>query len=247
MPPLRFRRVVVSTRYQEGAQDRAALLGPKSHKKLTIPRLTASISRGLASANRGTPLQVRAVLNSKKARRSKMSVNKAIIVGRLGQDPELKHTASGTSVCTFSVATDENWMDKQGQKQARTEWHRIVVWSKQARKLRPIPLQGETSLSGRPHSNPFLGGQPGPKALHHGDRGQYRAVFGPGQRELYRQRGPLQQCDDGQFRHAPWPPPCPGQQRQLVGTDDLCPRQGLQLHRRRYSLLGTHHRAPNLK
>jgi len=57
-------------------------------------------------------------------------VNKVILVGRLGQDPELKYTNSGTSVCRFSIATSENWKDKEGQKQERTEWHRIVVWGK---------------------------------------------------------------------------------------------------------------------
>jgi single-strand DNA-binding protein len=62
-----------------------------------------------------------------------MSVNKVILLGRLGQDPELKHTPSGMSVCNFSLATSENWKDKQsGQKQEKTEWHRIVAWGKQA-------------------------------------------------------------------------------------------------------------------
>ncbi len=61
-----------------------------------------------------------------------MSVNKVIIVGRLGQDPELKYTPSGAGVCNFSVATTESWADKSGQKQERTEWHRIVVWGKLA-------------------------------------------------------------------------------------------------------------------
>lgn len=59
-----------------------------------------------------------------------MSVNKVIIIGRLGQDPELKYTPSGAAVCNFSVATTEQWADKNGQKQERTEWHRIVVWGK---------------------------------------------------------------------------------------------------------------------
>jgi single-strand DNA-binding protein len=59
-----------------------------------------------------------------------MSVNKVIIVGRLGQDPELKYTPSGAAVCNFTVATSESWADKSGQKQERTEWHRIVVWGK---------------------------------------------------------------------------------------------------------------------
>ena len=61
-----------------------------------------------------------------------MSVNKVIILGRLGQDPELKFTPNGQAVCNFSVATSENWTDKSGQKQERTEWHRIVVWAKLA-------------------------------------------------------------------------------------------------------------------
>lgn len=60
-------------------------------------------------------------------------VNKVIILGRLGQDPELKYTPSGAAVCNFSVATSETWTDKNsGQKQERTEWHRVVVWGKLA-------------------------------------------------------------------------------------------------------------------
>lgn len=62
-----------------------------------------------------------------------MSVNKVILLGRLGQDPELKYTPSGSAVCNFSLATSESWNDKNtGQKQERTEWHRIVVWGKLA-------------------------------------------------------------------------------------------------------------------
>lgn len=61
-----------------------------------------------------------------------MSVNKVIVLGRLGQDPELKYTPSGAAVCTLSVATSEAWTDKSGQKQERTEWHRAVVWGKLA-------------------------------------------------------------------------------------------------------------------
>ena len=61
-----------------------------------------------------------------------MSVNKVIILGRLGQDPELKYTPGGAAVCNFSLATSENWTDKSGQKQEKTEWHRIVVWGKLA-------------------------------------------------------------------------------------------------------------------
>ena len=59
-----------------------------------------------------------------------MSVNKVIILGRLGGDPELKYTPGGMAVCNFTVATSESWADKAGQKQERTEWHRVVVWGK---------------------------------------------------------------------------------------------------------------------
>ena len=59
-------------------------------------------------------------------------VNKVIIIGRLGNDPELKSVSSGNSVARLSVATSENWKDKDGQKQERTEWHRVVFWGKQA-------------------------------------------------------------------------------------------------------------------
>lgn len=59
-------------------------------------------------------------------------VNKAIIVGNLGRDPEVKFMTDGKAVCKFSVATSEKWKDKDGQKQERTEWHNIVVWGPQA-------------------------------------------------------------------------------------------------------------------
>lgn len=61
------------------------------------------------------------------------SVNKAIVLGNLGKDPEIRYTAGGQPVANFTVATNERWTDKSsGQAQERTEWHRIVVWGKQA-------------------------------------------------------------------------------------------------------------------
>jgi len=61
-----------------------------------------------------------------------MSVNKVILVGRLGRDPETRYTGGGQAVGNFSVATDETFKDKNGERQKRTEWHRITVWGKQA-------------------------------------------------------------------------------------------------------------------
>ena len=57
-------------------------------------------------------------------------VNKVILVGNLGADPEVRFTPSGQAVANFRIATSESWTDKSGQKQDRTEWHRIVVWGK---------------------------------------------------------------------------------------------------------------------
>ncbi len=60
------------------------------------------------------------------------SVNKAIILGNLGQDPELRHTPSGKAVATLRIATNEQWTDQSGERQERTEWHSVVVWGRQA-------------------------------------------------------------------------------------------------------------------
>ena len=57
-----------------------------------------------------------------------MSVNKVILVGNLGKDPELRYTPSGTAVATFSIATSERYKDREGQQQEKTEWHNIVAW-----------------------------------------------------------------------------------------------------------------------
>ena len=59
-------------------------------------------------------------------------VNKVILIGGLGKDPELKYTPNGAAVCTFSLATNEQWTDKNGEKKEETQWHNIVVWGKQA-------------------------------------------------------------------------------------------------------------------
>ena len=61
-----------------------------------------------------------------------MSVNKVILVGRLGRDPESRFTASGQAVCNFSLATDRSYKDRNGQTQKQTEWHKIVAWGKLA-------------------------------------------------------------------------------------------------------------------
>ncbi len=59
-------------------------------------------------------------------------VNKVILVGNLGNDPEVKTINTGTTVTQFNLATSEAWTDKEGQRQEKTEWHRVVVWGRQA-------------------------------------------------------------------------------------------------------------------
>jgi single-strand DNA-binding protein len=60
------------------------------------------------------------------------SLNKILLIGHLGKDPEVRYTADGSPVATFSLATSENWTDKNGSRQEHTEWHNIVAWSKLA-------------------------------------------------------------------------------------------------------------------
>ncbi|MCI0421378.1 MAG: single-stranded DNA-binding protein, partial [Acidobacteria bacterium] len=60
------------------------------------------------------------------------SVNKCLFIGRLGKDPEIKYTQSGDAVANFSLAVDETWKDKSGEKQQRTTWVNVVAWQKLA-------------------------------------------------------------------------------------------------------------------
>jgi len=79
-----------------------------------------------------------------------MSVNKVILVGRLGQNPEVRYTPSGAAVTNFSVATNESWTDKAGAKQEKVEWHKVVVWGKLAELCNQYLAKGrQVYLEGR--------------------------------------------------------------------------------------------------
>ena len=71
------------------------------------------------------------------------SVNKVILIGNLGKDPEMRYTQSGEPIANFSLATSENWTDKSGQKQERTEWHRVEVFGKTAQVVRDYCQKGK--------------------------------------------------------------------------------------------------------
>jgi single-strand DNA-binding protein len=70
-------------------------------------------------------------------------VNKVILIGNLGADPELRYTPGGQAVCDIRLATNESWMDKNGQKQERTEWHRVVMWGKPAEICKQYLTKGQ--------------------------------------------------------------------------------------------------------
>lgn len=76
---------------------------------------------------------------------SMASVNKVILLGNLGKDPELKHTNGGNSVCSFSIATSDKWTDSAGVLHEKTEWHRIVVWGKQAENAAKYLKKGKSA------------------------------------------------------------------------------------------------------
>ncbi len=69
-------------------------------------------------------------------------VNKVILIGNLGADPELRYTPSGQPVCDIRLATNESWTDKNGQKQDRTEWHRVVFWGKPGEIIKQYMAKG---------------------------------------------------------------------------------------------------------
>ena len=71
------------------------------------------------------------------------SLNKVILVGNLGRDAELRYTAGGAAVATLNLATTEVWNDRNNQRQEKTEWHRVVLWGKQAESLQEYLTKGK--------------------------------------------------------------------------------------------------------
>jgi single stranded DNA-binding protein len=76
------------------------------------------------------------------------SVNKVILVGNLGRDAELRYTPGGAAVATLNLATTEVWNDRNSQRQEKTEWHRVVLWGKQAESLQEYLTKGKQIFVG---------------------------------------------------------------------------------------------------
>ena len=116
-------------------------------------------------------------------------LNKAMVIGNLGKDPELRTTGSGKSVCNFSVATNESWKDASGEKQERTEWHRIVVWGPQAEACGKYLAKGrQVYVEGRIQSREWEDNDV--QEVHDGDHREQRGV-------------PERRGREGQGRRAP--------------------------------------------
>ena len=113
-------------------------------------------------------------------------VNKVILVGNLGADPDMRYTPSGQGVCELRVATSESWNDKNGQRQERTEWHRIVVWGKRAEVCSKYSVEGPPGLRRGSDPDPHVRRQRRQQALHHRDHRERRPV--PRRRQS---RGPV--------------------------------------------------------
>jgi single-strand DNA-binding protein len=129
------------------------------------------------------------------------SVNKVILVGNLGRDAELRYTPGGAAVATINMATTEVWNDKGGQRQEKTEWHRVIVWGKTAESLTEYLTKGkQIYVEGRLQTRQWddkdgnkrytteirgdrivlLGGGGGGRGGATGDRGDSAATHAPG-------------------------------------------------------------------
>jgi len=92
-------------------------------------------------------------------------LNRVMLIGRLGNDPELKYLPNGTPVVKFSFATSESWTDRDGNRQEETEWHKIVVWNKQAENVAKFLKKGsQAHIEGKIKTESWDDKQTGKKA-----------------------------------------------------------------------------------
>jgi single-strand DNA-binding protein len=132
------------------------------------------------------------------------SVNKVILVGNLGRDAELRYTPGGAAVSTINMATTEVWNDKAGQRQEKTEWHRVVLWGKSAESLTEYLTKGkQIYVEGRLQTRQW-DDKDGNKRYTTEIRGDRVVLLGGGSgRGASAPRG--SSVDDGMGSHAPGP------------------------------------------
>lgn len=130
------------------------------------------------------------------------SLNKAMIIGNLGADPEVRYTASGMAVATFNVATKETWKDKNNSRQDRTEWHRVVAWGKLGEQAGEFLKKGRlVYVEGRMQTREFEGKDGIKRKTFEIVASTFRMLgaSGQGDREERRVQGSLHQSGDDDF------------------------------------------------
>src|SRR5688572_3241915 len=112
------------------------------------------MSAARATVTAGAPSPLRGLRRPKESNVG--SVNKVILVGNLGRDAELRYPPGGAAVATLNLATTEVWNDKNQQRQEKTEWHRVVLWGKQAESLQEYLTKGkQIYVEGRLQTRPW--------------------------------------------------------------------------------------------
>ncbi len=125
-----------------------------------------------------------------------MSVNKVILLGRLGRDPEVRYMPNGEAVCNFSIATSETWNDRNGQRQERTEWHNITMYRRLAEIAGQYLKKGrEVYIEGRIQSRKYTG-KDGIERTAYDIVASEMKMVGP-------REGGSAQYDDGGYQQAP--------------------------------------------
>jgi len=130
------------------------------------------------------------------------SLNKAMIIGNLGADPEVRYTASGMTVATFNVATKETWRDKNNSRQDRTEWHRVVAWGKLGEQAGEYLKKGRlVYVEGRMQTREYEGKDGIKRKTFEIVASTFRMLgaAGQGDREERRTQGSLQPNGDDDF------------------------------------------------
>ncbi len=152
------------------------------------------------------------------------SVNKVILVGNLGRDAELRYTPGGAAVATLNMATTEVWNDKAGQRQEKTEWHRVVLWGKTAESLNEYLTKGkQIYVEGRLQTRQW-DDKDGNKRYTTEIRGDRVVLLGGGSgggRGGGMARGGSDESTGGGHAPAPAPAPGPDSPDQPLTDDDI--------------------------
>jgi single-strand DNA-binding protein len=149
------------------------------------------------------------------------SLNKVILIGRLGKDPELKYTPSGTPVTKFSLATDSSYKDSSGDRQQRTEWHNIVAWNKLAEICGQYLTKGkQVYIEGRIQSRQWEDKQTGAKRTAYDIIANQMIMLGS-RSDTERASGGAPASRGGGQAEEPYPPEPPSGSGSEITDEDI--------------------------